>query len=75
MIDQIVFQFSGQSHFNQSARGSFGDSLAELDTSVGVSGHYSISNRVSDMIGGRGVPSGDPDQGHYFIAVNILFLP
>jgi len=29
-------QFSGQSHFNQSARGSFGDSLAELDTSVGV---------------------------------------
>ena len=36
----ICFQFSGQSHFNQSARGSFGDSLAELDTSVGVSGHY-----------------------------------
>ena len=33
----ICFQFSGPSHFNQSARGSFGDSLAELDTSVGVS--------------------------------------
>ena len=32
----ICFQFSGQSHFNHSARGSFGDSLGELDTSVGV---------------------------------------
>ena len=30
------FQFCGKSNFNQSARGSFGDSLAELDTSVGV---------------------------------------
>ena len=32
----FFFQFCGNTNFNQSARGSFGDSLAELDTSVGV---------------------------------------
>ena len=36
MTSLFFFQFCGKTNFNESARGSFGDSLAELDTSVGV---------------------------------------